>query len=133
MMFENRSKERQEAFHDCSVRSTTTPLAYPYRSKVCTAGPQVYEAISRFDPLSPTIAALQGLNKYADPSHSIEVVPGRSETILSVASDLAATFDQLGFRMPACIPVSCDHNSASGIRTFEFGALETQLAYTYWA
>ena len=131
MMFETDASDGRDIFHDCSVRSSSTPLAYPYRSKVCTAGPNVYTAISRFDPLSPTIAALQGLNKYADPSHRIEVLPGNAKSIWSMTSDLEATFDRLGFGMPACNPVACDHNSASGIRTFEFGALETLLGYTY--
>ena len=51
---------------------------------------------------------------------------------LSIARDLEATFRRQGIGIPACLSRSyCFFGRASGVRTFQFGALETLLGYRF--
>jgi hypothetical protein len=132
MMFDADGRDGTDAFRDCAIRSTRTPLAYPYRSKVCVAGPRAYAAVSRLDPLAPTIQALHALNKYGDPDRAFGGAgPGPARTPVAAAAGLEQTFGRLGFGLPMCTPVGCKATVASAVRTFQFGALETLLGYDY--
>jgi hypothetical protein len=131
MMFETDGQSLRDAFHDCSTEATTTVLAYAYRSKVCAAGPQAYATVSRFDPLSPSVQALHSLNKYGDPWHMFSTGLNQTESPQSIAASLEEKFDVLGFGVPMCTPAGCNAQLASGVRTFQFGALEARLGYQY--
>lgn len=51
---------------------------------------------------------------------------------LSLARDLEATFRKQGTGVPACLTRSyCFFGRASGVRTFQFGVLETLLGYRF--
>src|SRR5205823_10399841 len=93
-----------DVFLDCSIHSPSTPLAYPWRSKICAAGAQTYAEISRFDPLSTSIQALHILNKYQDASHLFSAGLNRSVTPEQTAADLERRFDELAFGIPKCMP-----------------------------
>ena len=56
----------------------------------------------------------------------------KTVSALSVARDLEAMFREQGTGVPACISRSyCFYSRASGVRTFQFGALETLLGYRF--
>jgi hypothetical protein len=119
------------AFHDCAGGPTVASDSYLYESKVCRLGPEAFVRISGSDTLLRAIEAIHVLNRYNDPAHAYVDFAGRQTTPRGVARDLEATFDHLGFGMPACNPIGCDETKASGIRTFHFGALETLLGYRH--
>jgi putative flippase GtrA/transposase-like protein len=133
------------AYHDCRATLPSSTMSYPYRSKVCVAS-SVYVWLSHLDTLAPAEQAIHVLNKYENPETTIRnrrfplglpvgwsptaSIPN-AETPLSIARDLEAKFRQLGFGIPTCVSASYCSTDASAIRTFQFGALETLLAYRF--
>lgn len=133
------------AYHDCKVELPATEAAYPYRSKICSISRHLYVALSRRDTLVPAAQAIHILNKYGDPLHTYQGGPPQtglptvvnphaaavaSVNPVEVAGWLEAKFRRNGVGVPRCTLYSCDR-SASGVRTFQFGALETLLGYRY--
>ena len=133
------------AYHDCEVAPPSTPSSYPYRSKVCRVSRAGYVSATHSDTLVPAAQAIHILYKYGTPGHRYRDMPvgvgdplgfdplsgaGITRTPRTAAAQLEATFRRLGFGIPRCTPVSCDA-WASGVRTFQFGALETSLGYHY--
>jgi putative flippase GtrA len=133
------------AYHDCQASLPSSTMSYPYRSKVCVAS-SLYVWLSHLDTLAPAEQAIHVLNKYEDPETAIRnrrfplglpvgwsptaSIPN-AETPLTIARDLEAKFRQLGFGIPTCVSGSYCSTDASAIRTFQFGALETLLAYRF--
>jgi hypothetical protein len=135
-----------DAYHDCDARLPSSSRAYPYRSKVCEAR-RAYVWNSHGDTL---VAAAQGihlLNRYADPRRTVHnrrfplglpigwdprsSMP-KAVSAISAARGLEATFREQGAGIPACLSRSyCFLGRASGVRTFQFGALETLLGYRF--
>jgi hypothetical protein len=135
-----------DAYNDCDAGLPSWNRAYPYRSKVCAAR-RAYVWNSHGDTLAAAAQGIHLLNKYADPERTVEngrlplgVPVGWDPTssmpkevsALSVARDLEATFRKQGTGIPACLSRSyCAFGRASGVRTFQFGALETLLGYRF--
>lgn len=111
-----------DVYHDCAVSTTRNPLNYPYESKVCKFRPDMYALLSRSDTLVPSVQAMHLLNKYGAASVAAAT---------RVARSLESQFDRTGMGISMCVGPYCDYSAASGIRTFEFGALETLLGYDY--
>jgi hypothetical protein len=135
-----------EAYHDCSAALISTPTTYPYRSKVCSTSRALYIWFTHSDPLSPAIAALHLLERHHNPQRTTNAA--RQPLALPIGADpraaeppprsprgtatwIESIYRSTGFGVPRCLPAQCEHNSASGVRTFEFGALETMLGYMY--
>jgi hypothetical protein len=133
------------AYGDCAVALPSTPLAYPYRSKVCDS-PSLYIWLSHSDPLARTVEALLVLEREQDPDYRVN--DSRMPIALPLGADaraaepsagsprdtaawLEALFRRSGVGIPRCVPGYCDQTAASAIRTFEFGALEAMLGYRY--
>lgn len=134
-----------DAYHDCNAALPTSSRSYPYRSKVCL-GRALYVWVSHSDTLARSAQALHVLNKYADPHKTVRdqrfplglpvgwdprASMPRNETPIKIARDLETRFRQQGAGIPACVFASYCSSGASGIRTFEFGALETLLGYRF--
>jgi hypothetical protein len=133
-----------EAYHDCDVSLPSTPAAYPYRSKVCATSRSLYIWLTHSDPLAPTVAALHALERDHDPDRTISeprlpiAVPvgadphaaePPSRSPRQTAAWLESLYRATGSGIPRCLPAYCERTSASGVRTFEFGALEAMLGY----
>jgi hypothetical protein len=135
-----------EAYHDCKAVLPSTATAYPYRSKVCSTSRGLYIWLTRSDPLAPTVAALHALERHHDPDRGVDTP--RMPIALPIGADLQAgepaersprqtaawvesIYRTAGFGVPRCLPARCEDTSASGVRTFEFGALEAMLGYRY--
>lgn len=138
--------DEHEAYADCAVSLTATPLACPYRSKVCATSPSLYIWLSHYDPLATTVEALHVLERRRSPDYDISnfrlpialpvgADPRSSEPSTTSPRATAAHVESLyratGFGIPRCVPGYCDGAVVSGIRTFEFGALEAMLGYVY--
>jgi len=102
-----------------------------YQSKVCKIGVAVYIEVSRNDLLTFSIQAMHILNKYGDPERSYLNGGNQQSTPLNAAAALEQEFDQSHIGIPMCSPIGCNYGLASGVRTFNFGALETMLGYGY--
>ena len=121
-----------EVYHDCHASSWNDTLNYLYQSKVCKVGVGIYVQVSRSDLLTISIQALHMLNKYSDPKRSYVDGGNQQSTPLSAAAQLEQKFEQSDdIGIPMCSPVGCNYTLASGVRTFNFGALETLLGYSY--
>jgi len=124
-----------DAYLDCRLKLSATPLAYPYRSKACLLDTRPYLWAARHDTFLPTLEAIQALFREGSPDRPYGdrtgYLPGRKTTASATADRLALAFDRLGFGIPRCSPLGCDRERASGLRTFAFGALETLLGYEY--
>jgi hypothetical protein len=134
------------AYHDCTATLPATSTAYPYKSKVCTFSP-AYLWLSHSDPLAPAVTAIHLLERYDDPDRKandrrlpLALPVGADPTAAKpaarsprqIASWLESVFlRQRGAGIGRCLPAMCESGSASGIRTFEFGALETMLGYRF--
>jgi hypothetical protein len=140
------SPDGLDAYHDCGASLASSSRSYPYRSKVCVASP-LYVWLSHSDTLAPAAQAIHVLNRYADPERAIRnrrfpvglpvgwdpaaSMPSE-KTARSVASETEAKFRELGYGVPPCLStVHCSSQYVSGIRTFQFGALETLLGYRF--
>jgi hypothetical protein len=138
--------DAEESYHDCAAILPATPRAYPYRSKVCSTSRGLYIWLSHSDPLAPTLAALHALERTRDPDQ--EVRNRRLPLPLPVGADpsagapvqrsprqtaawLESIYRSTRIGIPRCLPASCERSSASGVRTFDFGALEAMLGYRY--
>ena len=135
-----------DAYHDCGTALPSSSRSYPYRSKVCLARP-LYVWLSHSDTLAPAAQAIHVLNRYADPERAIrdrrfpiglpvgwdpDVSMPSEKTARTVATETEAKFQQLGYGVPPCLStLYCSSRYASGIRTFQFGALETLLGYRF--
>ena len=135
-----------DAYHDCDARLPRSSRAYPYISKVCAAR-RAYVWNSHGDTLAAAAQGIHLLNKYGDPARTVEnqrfplglpigwdprsSMP-KKVSALSAARDLESTFRNQGAGIPACLSRSyCAFGRASGVRTFQFGALETLLGYRF--
>jgi hypothetical protein len=135
-----------DAYHDCDARLPSWSRAYPYHSKVCTAR-RAYVWNSHGDTLATAAQGIHLLNRYADTTRTVQErrfplglpigwdprssMP-KKVSALSIARDLEATFRKQGIGIPACLSRSyCDFGRASGVRTFQFGGLETLLGYRF--
>jgi hypothetical protein len=135
-----------ESYHDCSAKLPATPTAYPYRSKVCSTSRGLYIWLSHSDPLVPAATALHVLERDHDPNRKIHAArlpiavpvgadihaaepPARSPR--ETAAWIESIYRGTGFGVPRCLPAHCEHSGVSGVRTFEFGALEAMLGYRY--
>ena len=136
----------RDAYHDCDARLPSWSRAYPYRSKVCAAR-RAYAWNSHGDTLAAAAQGIHLLNRYADTKRTVQnsrfplglpigwnprsSMP-KKVSALSIARDLEATFRRQGIGIPACLSRSyCLLGRASGVRTFQFGALETLLGYRF--
>jgi hypothetical protein len=119
-----------ELFHDCKAQSLSTSLAYPYRSKVCAVPIPSYLEIVRGDPFARAVQAIHVLDKYGDPDRDYSDGSAR-HTPLVIAQEQERLFSELGFGIPLCSPLGCETVDSSGVRTFQFGVLETLLGYRY--
>jgi hypothetical protein len=121
-----------EVYHDCHASTWNDTLNYVYQSKVCKVGVGIYLEVSRRDLLTISIQALHILKKYGDPKRSYVDGGNQQSTPLSAAAQLEQKFDQSDdIGIPMCSPIGCNYGLASGVRTFNFGALETILGYGY--
>jgi hypothetical protein len=125
----------EDAYPDCKRRLPSNEFAYAYRSKVCLFRDSYLDVAGR-DPLLQSLQALHILVKYGDPNHKL---PGsgwwlQGSTPAEIARHLRGQWNETGFGVRKCTPFSCEGNTeteVSGIRTFEFGTLMTQLAFRY--
>jgi hypothetical protein len=132
------------AYHDCDAALPFSSRFYPYRSKVCL-GRTLYVWLSHSDTLVPAAEGVHLLNKYGDPNATMlerrfplgapigwdpRASMPRNQTPLTIASRLEEIFRRNGSGIPTCISSRCLPD-ASGVRTFEFGALETLLGYHF--
>ena len=126
------NSDGNEVYHDCHASSWNDTLNYVYQSKVCKVGVGIYLEVSRRDLLTISIQAQHILNKYGDPKRSYVDGGNQQSTPLSAAAQLEQKFDQSDdIGIPMCSPIGCNYGLASGVRTFNFGALETMLGYGY--
>lgn len=103
-------------YYDCNMNLPTIGDEIPYKSKVCKlgfAGQLFYIELTKMDVLVPTMQQLQRLES-------------GKQVDTNEVKDLEKKFDNLGFGMPMCLLFYCS-NSASTIRTAEFGDLELRL------
>jgi hypothetical protein len=142
-MLANDDNDDVDAFADCKIPRFDSAIAYSYESKVCVS-PELYIWISRSDTLMQAAQAIHVLNRSDEPDQSyarrspavafpIGWDPRSSNrthaTPRFAARELEQTFRTLGFGIPVCAHYVCAGGVASGVRTFQFGALETLLGY----
>lgn len=119
-----------KAYPDCDHIAAGDQFAYAYRSKVC-----LYESFyiisGERDPFLQAWDALTVLVKYKDPNrHQPENGAWtQGDTPNEASTHLRGQWNRTGWGVPKCTPFSCAE--LSGIRTSVFGALQTQLGYTY--
>jgi hypothetical protein len=134
-----------DAYQDCDAVLPSGSRAYPYHSKVCL-GRQLYIWLSHSDTLAPAAQAIHVLNKHANPHSTTQdrrfplglpvgwdprASMPRTETPTTIARDLEATFRRNRSGIPTCLFASYCFSDSSGVRTFQFGALETLLGYRF--
>jgi hypothetical protein len=124
----------KEAYQDCDHLPEAVSSAYPYRSKACQALWAYLDAGER-DPFLQATYALQVLQKYQDPDHEYDqsLISDfwlQADTPRAAIAQLRRQWERTGFGIPSCTPFDCAE-AASGIRTFTYGTLETELGYRY--
>lgn len=120
-----------EVYHDCHASPWNDDLDYRYQSKICKVGLGIYVEISRRDLLIVSLQAIHILNKYGDPERPYSDGESQRYTPVGAVTQLEKAFNQSRIGIPMCSPVGCNYGLASGLRTFDFGVLETLLGYTY--
>jgi hypothetical protein len=135
----------RSAYHDCDIDMPSTTRSYPYVSKVCSVSRPGYVWSTRTDTLVPAVHAIHILNRHGDGDRAYRDAPvgvgdGLSLTPLrhrtptrtprATAAQLEGKFRKLRFGVPRCTPADCD-GWASGVRTFQFGALQALLGYRH--
>lgn len=119
-----------KAYPDCDHIAASDQFAYAYHSKVC-----LYEGLYLIngdrDPFLQAWDALTVLMKYKDPDHNQPEWGWwtQGDTPNEISTHLRGQWNRTGWGVPKCTPFSCAE--LSGIRTSVFGALETQLGYSY--
>lgn len=122
------------AYPDCQHLPAPGSTAYAYASKVCLAGVGTFLLAGRRDAFLVTSEALQVLADHGDPDARFPAAVSAgmdADSPRRDAAQLEAAWDRLGYGIPACTPAGCETTRASGLRTVEFGLLETILGYAY--
>jgi hypothetical protein len=122
------------AYPDCQHLPAPGTTAYPYTSKVCLVGVPAFLLSGRGDPFLQESVALQVLGTSGNPSrrYPLLVRAGMgAATPAQTATALERAWAMRGYGIAACTPASCETARVSGLRTFQFGALETLLGYRY--
>lgn len=122
----------REAYKDCDHLPRRQSSAYPYKSKACQVLGAYFSAAER-DPFLQATFALHMLQKYgsATRGYTISGIAAtwmQGDTPLETAKHLRQQWGRTGVGIPSCTPAECQ-NVASGIRTFVYGTLETELGY----
>lgn len=118
------------AYEDCDHLPVSDSNSYAYKSKVCLFV-ETYLNMGARDPFLQAWQALHTLRKYGDPNHELPYWSFwlQAASPSEVAQHLRGQWNRTGYGIPKCTPFTC--NEVSGIRTFVYGALETELGYTY--
>lgn len=122
------------SYSDCEHLPQPTELAYAYKSKACKAL-EAYFVGGQRDTYMQSAEALQALQDHHEPERQygtsfLTRLWMQGNTPQDTAEHLRKQWSRTHSGIPACTPISC-HEVSSGIRTFTYGTLETELGYHY--